>query len=80
VMITHLLPETYHDAVLFSLFLLPISMLKEWSELINISILYKRRTRWLLGINVVSACVAIALLFGLSSLGIYGVFIALYYA
>ena len=48
--------------------------------LINISILYKRRTRWLLGINVVSACVAIALLFGLSSLGIYGVFIALYYA
>lgn len=80
VMITHLLPETYHEAVLFSLFLLPIAMLKEWSELINISILYKRRTRWLLGINVVSACVAIALLFGLSSLGIYGVFIALYYA
>lgn len=80
VMITYLLPETYHEAVLFSLFLLPIAMLKEWSELINISILYKRRTRWLLGINVVSACVAIALLFGLSSLGIYGVFIALYYA
>lgn len=55
-------------------------MIKEWSELLNIAILYKRRTRWLLGINVVAAGVAITLLFALSSLGIYGVFIALYYA
>ncbi len=54
-------------------------MLKEWSELLNIAILFKRRTRWLLGINVVSAFVAIGLLFGLSS-RYFGVFIALYYA
>ncbi|ELA6984967.1 lipopolysaccharide biosynthesis protein [Vibrio parahaemolyticus] len=80
VMITNFLPETYHEAVLYTLFLLPIAMLKEWSELLNIAILFKRRTRWLLGINVVSALVAIGLLFGLSSLGIFGVFIALYYA
>ncbi|EOV1955320.1 lipopolysaccharide biosynthesis protein [Vibrio parahaemolyticus] len=80
VMITNFLPETYHEAVLYTLFLLPIAMLKEWSELLNIAILFKRRTRWLLGINVVSAFVAIGLLFGLSSLGIFGVFIALYYA
>ncbi|MDW2313508.1 lipopolysaccharide biosynthesis protein, partial [Vibrio sp. 1075] len=68
------------ESVLYTLFLLPIAMLKEWSELLNIAILFKRRTRWLLGINVVSALVAIGLLFGLSSLGIFGVFIALYYA
>ncbi|PLR55127.1 lipopolysaccharide biosynthesis protein [Vibrio parahaemolyticus] len=80
VMITNFLPETYHEAVLYTLFLLPIAMLKEWSELLNIAILFKRRTRWLLGINVVSSLVAIGLLFGLSSLGIFGVFIALYYA
>ncbi|MDG2671282.1 lipopolysaccharide biosynthesis protein, partial [Vibrio parahaemolyticus] len=80
VMITNFLPETYHEAVLYTLFLLPIAMLKEWSELLNIAILFKRRTRWLLGINVVSAFVAIGLLFGLSSLSIFGVFIALYYA
>ncbi|WP_268809620.1 lipopolysaccharide biosynthesis protein, partial [Vibrio parahaemolyticus] len=80
VMISNFLPDTYHEAVLYTLFLLPIAMLKEWSELLNIAILFKRRTRWLLGINVVSAFVAIGLLFGLSSLGIFGVFIALYYA
>ncbi|EGQ9121241.1 lipopolysaccharide biosynthesis protein [Vibrio parahaemolyticus] len=80
VMITNFLPEIYHEAVLYTLFLLPIAMLKEWNELLNIAILFKRRTRWLLGINVVSAFVAIGLLFGLSSLGIFGVFIALYYA
>ncbi|MCV5839176.1 hypothetical protein OFN62_40190, partial [Escherichia coli] len=46
VMITNFLPETYHEAVLYTLFLLPIAMLKEWSELLNIAILFKRRTRW----------------------------------
>ncbi|EGQ8925857.1 lipopolysaccharide biosynthesis protein [Vibrio parahaemolyticus] len=80
VMISNFLPDTYHEAVLYTLFLLPIAMLKEWSELLNIAILFKRRTRWLLGINVISAMVAIGLLLGLSSLGIFGVFIALYYA
>ncbi len=80
IMISQFLPETYQEAALYTLFLLPIAMIKEWSELLNIAILYKRRTRWLLGINVVAAGVAITLLFALSSLGIYGVFIALYYA
>ncbi|MCV5244710.1 hypothetical protein OFC58_29375, partial [Escherichia coli] len=73
-------PDTDHVAVLYTLFLQPIAMLKEWSKLLNITILFNRKPRWLLGINVVSALVAIGLLFGLSSLGIFGVFIALYYA
>ncbi|HHB1592186.1 TPA: lipopolysaccharide biosynthesis protein [Vibrio campbellii] len=80
IVINHFLPDTYQQAALYTLFLLPIAMLKEWSELLNIAILYKRRTRWLLGINVTAAGIAITLLFVLSSLGIYGVFIALYYA
>ncbi|PNQ53713.1 lipopolysaccharide biosynthesis protein, partial [Vibrio agarivorans] len=75
-----LLPNTYQQAALFILFLLPIAMLKEWGELFNLAILYKRKTQWLLGINIVAAITAISLLFALSSLGIFSVFIALYSA
>ncbi|GAD74293.1 hypothetical protein VAZ01S_008_00345 [Vibrio azureus NBRC 104587] len=75
-----LLPSSYHQAALFTLFLLPIAMLKEWGELFNISIMYKKKTQWLLGINIIAAILAISLLFSLSSLGIFSIFISLYFA
>lgn len=80
IIIDNFLPEAFREASLYVLFLLPIALLKEWSELLCISILYKRKTHWLMGINAIPAAIGLALLFSLSALGIYGVFIALYYA
>ncbi|MDF2152156.1 lipopolysaccharide biosynthesis protein [Vibrio sp. CAU 1672] len=80
IVISLLLPYEYQDALLYVFFLLPIAMLKEWNELLNVAILYKQNTRWLLGINIISASVALSLLFGLPHLGIFGIFIALYLA
>lgn len=80
IIIHTLLPETYHDAFLYTLFLLPIAMLKEWYELLNLPILYKKHTNKLLLINACSASLAVLLLFSLNNIGIWGVFIALYIA
>ncbi|EDP60107.1 putative lipopolysaccharide biosynthesis protein [Vibrio sp. AND4] len=38
VVINYFLPHTYHQAALYTLFLLPIAMLREWCELLNIAI------------------------------------------
>ncbi|WP_440888331.1 lipopolysaccharide biosynthesis protein [Vibrio sp. WZ-1] len=75
-----LLPEAYHDAFLYTLFLLPIAMLKEWYELLNLPILYKKHTHKLLLINAISAGIAVLLLFALNNIGVWGVFISLYIA
>ncbi|CAH1534912.1 Oligosaccharide translocase SypK [Vibrio jasicida] len=80
IIINNFLPVAYREASLYVLFLLPIALLKEWSDLLCISILYKRKTHWLMGINAIPAAIGLAMLFSLSALGIFGVFIALYYA
>jgi O-antigen/teichoic acid export membrane protein len=72
-----LLDSNYHAAIDLIWLTLVIVLLKEWSEMLNLGLLYAKKTHQLFAINTLATAVAISLCFTTHDSGIYGVLFAL---
>ncbi|MDB1125723.1 lipopolysaccharide biosynthesis protein [Vibrio algarum] len=75
--ITLALPESYSESTKYVLGTLSIALMKELGEIVNIGILYKKKTNALLAINIIAAIVGISAAWLLKESGIWGVILAL---
>ncbi len=71
------LPENYLISAKFVLGALSIAVMKEVSEIINIGLLYKRRTGDLLAINITTSVIGIVAAWLLNMFGVWGILAAI---
>ncbi len=71
------LPDVYASACALVIGTIFMAMLKEISDLINIGLLYQKKTHWLLAINISSTAVGLSLCWITLSLGVWGVIISI---
>ena len=71
------LPVDYSASAALLIGTLSVAWLKEMSELLNVGILFKKRTQWQLQICVIATLIGLALMWQLADIGIWGVIFAL---